>query len=788
MFPGDLAQRHPAGPMLRKWGENGCPVEITDNWTMEQLDEAVAYGAHPSARDPIAAKALCKETMEKVDKGFATVVRWSKMRRQLLAGQKHHTKVSPSAAIPHKSRLFRLLLDLSDKGQRRRGITEKPSVNELTEATSGPNDSMDQLGTVLPRCIHAMATWPEADGPIKMTKLDIQDGFWRMDVEDSQQEQFCYVLHNPEEADPSDPLIVVPRALQMGWTKSPAFFCAATETGRDIAEYLQSLDSLPEHPMEGHMIDPMTPGLVKPAALPPRGAPKPAPASRKRQRQSDLDLTLPMHPHKGHKGYTKFSERFRHLYEVFVDDFCSLSQTNNEDELRHHSRSLLHAIHQIFPPQEADDPISYKKMVIQGEGIWDTRKELLGWIFDGLQRTIELPRKKLDFLHSEITTILRGSKKGCEMKRFESLVGKCQHAALGIPGGNALITPLYAAFHAAKREGKHMVKIHAGSRQAEALTDLRTMFKVVGRHPVHCKQLVPGEPGYIGFCDACKYGAGGVWISGNRMLHPFVWRFRFPPTVVARFEQGLLTINDLEMAGMLFAHLLLEQIVSIKHCRTACWCDNTSTVSWTGKMSSKKSKVGQQLTRALALRFCANEASPLTPLSIAGKDNRMADLPSRSFCAKGPGNYDLDDLQFLTKFNADFPLSQDASWLMLSPHTKLTSPVCMLLQGETVPAGSWLRRPKCVCAIGRIGSTTATSIEWTPCSKTELERINGLTSSPPLPPMSEVGLQVEDIRSATAQLPQRLAPSARPLKWRSRTTPSTGPTPTTSTSGTSSAR
>ena len=40
----------------------------------------------------------------------------------------------------------------------------------------------------------------------------------------------------------------------MGWAKSPAYFCAATETGRDLIDLLlrEGID-LPEHPLEEFM-------------------------------------------------------------------------------------------------------------------------------------------------------------------------------------------------------------------------------------------------------------------------------------------------------------------------------------------------------------------------------------------------------------------------------------------------------------------------------------------------------------------------------------------------------
>ena len=70
MYPGPLAQAHPAGPMLAQFGTHGCPVEITSDWTLEQLDQAVQYGAHPSAESIEAATALRTEALEKVEQGL----------------------------------------------------------------------------------------------------------------------------------------------------------------------------------------------------------------------------------------------------------------------------------------------------------------------------------------------------------------------------------------------------------------------------------------------------------------------------------------------------------------------------------------------------------------------------------------------------------------------------------------------------------------------------------------------------------------------------------------------
>lgn len=747
MYPGPLAQAHPAGPMLQHYGTHGCPVEVVADWTLAQLDQAVDYGAHPSAQSLEAATALRTESLEKVTQGFTRLVPWKTLRAELASGSKLHTKISPIAAIPHKSRLFRMILDLSHKGQRRLGKQPKLSVNELTSDDAAPSKSMDQLGHTLGRVIYAVGHQPTADGPILFCKLDIKDGFWRMSVPTKDEEQFCYVLPQLPGQPPEEIQLVVPSSLQMGWTSSPAFFCAASETGRDIAEWLRLLPQLPPHPLEHHTTNHPDPNFYQ-SHFP-----------------TAIQLDNPTNRIK-----------FFHLFEVFVDDYIGLLQSSNLDVLRHHSRALLHSIHQVFPPPTAtghagEDPISLKKLVTDGEGLWDTVKEILGWVFDGLARTMQLPAKKVHTLRETIKAALRTGR--IETKAFDSLIGKCQHACLGIPGGPSLLPPLYKALKAAQAKSNAVVQIHSKSAQCGALSDLRTFFKLIGDHPVHCQQLIPGNPAFLGYCDACKYGAGGIWLSGLQNLKPIVWRTKWPTDIVDRVTSTELTINDLEMAGLLLQYLLLEQLVPMLHLQTAVWCDNTSAVAWTAKMSSNRSLIGQQLTRALASRMITNRSSHLAALSIAGVDNPLADLASRSFKRTGvQGNYNLSDPAFLTKFNLDFPLTQGACWTMLRLHEQVNCLVFSVLRGKTPPMGSWLRLKKCACDIGHIGHTSASNFTWTHFSET-LITSHELHSSRPLPVTSVKGKLVEDTKSELDRFRTRYAPSARPSNWTSNPTPPT---------------
>jgi len=212
----------------------------------------------------------------------------------------------------------------------------------------------------------------------------------------------------------------------------PPFFCSVTETARDIAEDFPAtpIGSLPEHPLEDMM-------------LPPSKWP-----------EEGLDDTC---------------KKYLHLMEVYVDDFCTIVQTSDVKQLRHLSRSLLHAIHKVFPLPSvsglaAGDPI-YEKKLLAREGLWGVRKEILGWVFDGARRVIEIPSKNIDDIIAEVKDILRH--RTIPFKRFQKVVGRLRHAAIGLPAGRGLCAP----FNRAIAMNKLRVVLNKGAVLRAVLTD-----------------------------------------------------------------------------------------------------------------------------------------------------------------------------------------------------------------------------------------------------------------------------------------------------------------------------
>ena len=726
-LPRDRALLHPAASLLTEHALQGCPADCGEDWSIDKMVAAIAKGPHPTANSQEAAECCWKEAEEKQRSGQALLFKWSSLRKS----PPKKLKMSPVACVPHKSRMFRLMLDLS-YDLRMRG-KKHPSVNEAS-AKLAPQESMGKLGTVIPRFIEAVAKAPHGDGPIHFAKFDIKDGFWRMAIRPEDAWNFACVL--PPKTPGEDPTIVVPTSLQMGWTESPPFFCSATETVRDIAEdlLLEDPNGLPAHRLER--------------------------------------LALPEHWQNTNDA--KHEARFCHLMECYVDDFCALMQSSDPEALLGKSRAILNAIDTVFPGPDItgqaaeDDPILLKK-ILQGEGVWHTRKEILGWLFDGVTRCVELPPDKVKKLSTELKAI--GRRKKVEHKRLEKSHGGLQHASTGMPVGKPLLGPTIRALHPAKKATPISNKLK------QSLRRWRALIREVGAQPTQCKELVSGEPGFIGCCDAAKQGAGGAWFGGTNFLRPTVWRIEWPQDIQDRFwsadnPQGDITNSDLEMAALLMHWLVLEQLApSLKHEHVEAWSDNTPTVSWATRLNSTKSEPANRLVMALAIRQRAQRASPLVTMSIAGIDNTLADVASRSFGQEGHSNFFATDADFILSFQKQFPLPQGKFWRYFRPNEKLKQSVNSELRGDLSAPESWRRITKRGGSIGTIGNASQGSVKWIPISK---ERQTNKRLSSSLPSLSGSG-QVSTAEEEKSRHKRHKSASerlARPSHWLENPTPS----------------
>ncbi len=135
----------------------------------------------------------------------------------------------------------------------------------------------------------------------------------------------------------------------MGWVKSPSHFCTVTESARDLTQhFVDNGVPLPQDPIEESM--------------------------------TIADVPL--------RGRTQAPTK---LLQVYVDNFCyAATQSVDGAHIPTIWRAAIHGIHAVFPltlvtkHKEGKEPISAKKLAT-GDGNFDSRKEMIGFMFDGVK-------------------------------------------------------------------------------------------------------------------------------------------------------------------------------------------------------------------------------------------------------------------------------------------------------------------------------------------------------------------------------------------------------------------
>ena len=721
MCPAGIATSHPAGELLAEWAQMGCPTKTGRPWSKDEMWEAVARGPHQSSLSTEAIAHFAVEGAEKVRVGQAKLVMWDDIKDN----PPPQLKISPIAAIPHKSKAFRSILDLSFSLRLKNGGMLE-SVNDST-VKMAPRGALDQLGQSLSRIIHAFA---EADDNAKifMAKWDIKDGFWRMDCEEGEEYNFAYVLPQ-EEGMPIT--LVVPTSLQMGWVESPPYFCAATETARDIAsDYCNTpVGSLPKHKFAKHAT----------------GA-------------KEFD-ELPTTTTKGELFYA---------LEVYVDDFMSIVIPTSQEQLEHVATAIMMGIHDVFPADivDSNDPISEKKLV-KGEGQYSLFKTILGFDFDGKRKTMWLEEEKRAKLLTILHSWLRAGSlnRGIPFREFESVIAKLRHAFTALPGGRGLLSPCNRLL----KRRPPVVYFHRNEPLHAAISNCRTILRESTNRPTRCRELVAGWPDFIGVVDASSHGVGGVIIGELSECPPTVFRLQWPPDITANViseatPEGTITNSDLELAGLVLLWLMMEHVCGpLAEKRIALFSDNSPTVSWVQRMACRSSLVAEQLIRVLALRFNIHKICPITTLHIAGDQNSMTDIPSRSFGSEQKWHFQSEH-ELLTFFNANFTLPLQNSWTVCQPTFAIATRVISVLRMTPFTLDDWRRLPAAGKNIGIIGKSTRQLWEWTLTFRVPTSK-SGSDSYPVSQQESERDTMVRENKLKIAQSVARLQPLGRRSRW-----------------------
>jgi hypothetical protein len=156
--------------------------------------------------------------------------------------------------------------------------------------------------------------------------------------------------------------------------------------------------------------------------------------------------------------------------------------------------------------------------------------------------------------------------------------------------------------------------------------------------------------------DASSHSVGGIIIGELLECLPTVFRLQWPPDITVNEiskanPKGTITNSDLKLAGIVLP--LAEKCIAL-------FSNNSPTVSWVQQMACHSSLVAKQLIRVLALRFNLQKVCLITTLHIAGDQNSMTDIPSRSFGSEHKRHFKSEH-DLLTFFNCNFTLPSQNS-------------------------------------------------------------------------------------------------------------------------------
>ena len=436
-------------------------------------------------------------------------------------------------------------------------------INLLTEAYPWPE--VMQFGGTLPRLLYRVRHADPRYGPVYTLKLDVTDGFYRMQLKPSDAAKLSVILPTY----PGEPqLIAIPLVCTMGWQNSPPTFCSASETVADIANSRSYRHHVAPHRLEviaeelDKDLDPSSsaapsvscaPTLVPhrvashPVQTGPTASPSDAPSPSEGTVPSDsspgatfqdaqeslaaqptntlcTELTPmpPSLPQPADRVSLQPLNQPLAYTDVFVDDFIGLVQ-GTKRRRKAFRRNLLHAIDEVFAePTEQEthrqEAVSIKKLK-RGDGALTTRKVILGWVLDTVKKTLELAEHQPEVL-AAIFNELRGRRR-ISKKCWESIIGQLRFMSLAMPGTSGLFSALqFGLKHSDKGRVKLTPHIHA------YLSDFERLAHSLASRPTRLAELVPEDPSVLGAVDAAKLGMGGILFCFGSA--PLLWRAPFP--------------------------------------------------------------------------------------------------------------------------------------------------------------------------------------------------------------------------------------------------------------------
>ena len=99
-----------------------------------------------------------------------------------------------------------------------------------------------------------------------------------------------------------------------------------------------------------------------------------------------------------------------------------------------------------------------------------------------------------------------------------------------------------------------------------ALKDCQTLVHHLPENPKPVQLLFSEYPSYLHYTDTWQLGVGGVIVLVLHIIQPWVWKYVWPQYIINNpvtytNPKGRLTINNIELAGLVLGWLVLEYVM-----------------------------------------------------------------------------------------------------------------------------------------------------------------------------------------------------------------------------------
>jgi hypothetical protein len=562
-------------------------------------------------------------------------------------------RISPAGVVPQRERRPRPIMDYSYSG-----------VNQDSFPIQ-PHQSM-QFGSTLQRLLQRLVYCNPFHGPPLLAKLDLADGYYRVPLSPAAALQLAVVIPNDL---PGPHLVAIPLTLPMGWSHSPPYFCAYTETIADMANATYG-DHHPPHPL----LD----------------------ASQ------TSSTSLPPTPNQFHPSAIVLgSENTQPLafHDVYIDDFITIAQPPRHTTALN---TLLHAIDSVFTDSNHSirRPIISRSKLDKGDAVFSTSKRVLGWDIDTSTMCLALPQHRLDNLTSIINTFL--AKNRTSRRSWQQLLGVLRSSSPALYGAAHLFSILQHTLTTSRAK-----RIRLPQLSKRVLQDWLHLATQAHDQPVPLHTLVPQPPHIVAATDASLQGMGGFWCDATKQNN-YVWRAQFPPNVQQAVVSqqnptGIVSNSALELAAIIVGSHMAAKNPTYPHPHMLIASDNTAACGWMQKGSTTSTQSQAFLLHHLT-RLRRDAPFSFTCLYASGCSNTLADCCSRLFS--------LPDTEFLQYVNMHYPVQP--SWTLVTPPNDLLSNVNSAILNKLHTVVLPLVEPTPPTRTGTCGSPSVSTFTATP--------------------------------------------------------------------------